>query len=145
MKIISNNEFNKLPANKKDNENYLVIVSRNNKFFHFGNYKTKKVHGVQKIKVDRELNSVLNLWLNFNDTEHLLLDSRGNKMTTNGLTKFLYKTFEPTGKKISSTMIRHIFLTEKYGDETGYKEKKKDADDMGHSVEEQQKTYVKKE
>jgi hypothetical protein len=145
MKIISNNAFNKLPNGEKDDNNYLVVISRNNKFFSFGDYKTKKQYGVQKITVDKGLNSVLNLWTNFNETEHLLLDSRGNKMTTNGLTKFLYKVFEPTGKKISSTMIRHIVLTDKYGDESGYKEKLETAKAMGHSVEEQQKTYVKKE
>ena len=145
MKMISSSDFNKLSKEEREKNNYLVIVSRNNKYFHFADYKTRKVHGVQKIKVDRDLNSVLNLWRKFNDTEHFLLDSRGNKLSTNGLTKFLYKVFEPTGKRISSTMIRHIYLTEKYGDESSYKEKKEDADKMGHSVNEQQKTYVKKE
>ena len=145
MKMISSKDFNDLSKDDKEKNNYLVIVSRNNKYFHFADYKTKKVHGIQKIKVDKDLNSVLNLWRKFNDTEHLLLDSRGKKLSTNGLTKFLYKVFEPTGKKISSTMIRHIYLTEKYGDESGYKEKKKDADKMGHSVDTQQKVYVKKE
>ena len=84
-----------------------------------------KEHGQSEILLvlyldlfDKELNSVVNLWRNFNKTEHLLIDTRGNKMTTNGLTKFLYQTFEPTGKRISSSMIRHIYLTEKYGDET---------------------------
>ena len=145
MKIIDNNDFNKLSNEEKDDNNYLVKVSRNNKFFSFGDYKTKKKYGVQKIPVEKDLNSVLNLWLNFNDSEWLLLNSAGNKMTTNGLTKFLNKTFAPTGKKISSTMIRHIVLSDKYGDESGYKEKMDTASKMGHSVEEQQKTYVKKE
>ena len=145
MKIIGNNDFIHLSNEEKDKGNYLVVVSRNNKFFSFGDYKTRKKYGVQKIKVDKALNSVLNLWLHFNDTENLLLDSRGNRMTTNGLTKFLYKVFEPTGKKISSTMIRHIILSDKYGDESGYKEKLDTATKMGHSVEEQQKTYVKKD
>ena len=111
MKMISSKDFNDLSKDDKEKNNYLVIVSRNNKYFHFADYKTKKVHGIQKIKVDKDLNSVLNLWRKFNDTEHLLLDSRGKKLSTNGLTKFLYKVFEPTGKKISSTMIRHIYLT----------------------------------
>lgn len=143
MKVISNREYNKLSEKEKEDNNYLVVVSRNNKFFSFGDYKTKKSYGVQEIKVDKQLNSVLNLWLNFNKTEHLLLNSRGGKMTTNGLTKFLYKVFEPTGKKLSSTMIRHIWLSEKYGDEIPYTEKEDDAKKMGHSVGTQQKVYVK--
>lgn len=145
MKVIDSAAFNKLPQAEKDSNNYLVNVSRNSKFFSFGDYKTKKVMGVQKIQVEKQLNSVLNLWLKFNTTENLLLDSKGNKMTANGLTKLLYKVFEPTGKKISSSMIRHIFLTEKYGNESAYKEKKDDADMMAHSVDTQQKVYVKKD
>ena len=144
MKIIKNNDYRKLSDKDKENNNYLVIVSRNKKFFSFGDYKTKKSYGVQEIPVEKKLNSVLNLWLNFNNSEYLLLNSRGQNMSTNGLTKFLQKTFEPTGKKISSTMIRHIFLSEKFDPEV-YKEMKKTAKEMGHSVAEQQETYVKKE
>ena len=33
MKIISNSAFNKLPNGEKDDNNYLVVISRNNKFF----------------------------------------------------------------------------------------------------------------
>ena len=36
-------------------------------------------------------------------------------------------------------------LTEKYGKESTYKEKKDDADAMGHSVQVQQQHYVKKD
>ena len=36
-------------------------------------------------------------------------------MTANGLTKYLMKVFEPSGKQISASMLRHIYLTEKMG------------------------------
>ena len=63
-------------------------------------------------------------------------------MTPNGLTKYLNKTFEPTGKKnISSTMLRHIYITEKLGGPS-IKEKKELADKMCHSVV-QQEMYKK--
>lgn len=44
-------------------------------------------------------------------------------------------------------MLRHIYLTEKYGSASTYKEKKDDADAMymGHSVQVQQQHYVKKD
>ena len=47
---------------------------------------------------------------------------------------------EYTGKNISSTLLRHIYLSEKYGETL--KEMKKDADIMGHSMD-MQKDYVK--
>jgi hypothetical protein len=144
MKIINNKDYNKLSDGEKKDNNYLVIVSRNKKFFSLGNYKTSKKYGVQEIPIKKELNTVLNLWLKFNDSEYLLLNSRGQKMTTNGLTKFLQKTFEPTGKKISSTMLRHIFLSEEFDPEV-YKKMKETAEAMGHSVAEQQEVYVKKD
>ncbi len=145
VKIITHNEYRKVSDEIKDKTNYLVIYSRNKKTFVFSNYKTRKQHGIQRISIPKDLNSIINLWLCFNKTEFLLTERTGEKkMTENGLTRFLQKTFKETGKKISSTMIRHIFLTEKYGDETSIKEKQKTANDMGHSVDTQQGTYVKK-
>jgi hypothetical protein len=56
----------------------------------------------------------------------------------NCITRILNKTF---GKSVGSSMLRHIFLTNKYGDVI--EEQKEDAKAMGHSLE-QQKDYVKK-
>jgi hypothetical protein len=53
------------------------------------------------------------------------------------MTKIFNKIFN---KKISSSALRHIFLSDKYGDVV--KEMKEDADKMGHSVQ-QQKEYIK--
>jgi len=145
VKIITHNDYKKVSDEIKDKTNYMIIHSRNKKTFIFSNYKTRKQHGIQRITVPKDLNSIINLWLCFNKTEYLLTDRTGSKkMTENGLTRFLQKTFQETGKKISSTMIRHIFLTEKYGNETSIKEKQKTALNMGHSVDTQQGTYVKK-
>ena len=145
VKIITHNDYKKVSDEIKDKTNYMIIHSRNKKTFIFSNYKTRKQHGIQRITVPKDLNSIINLWLCFNKTEYLLTDRTGSKkMTENGLTRFLQKTFQETGKKISSTMKRHIFLTEKYGNETSIKEKQKTALNMGHSVDTQQGTYVKK-
>jgi hypothetical protein len=46
------------------------------------------------------------------------------------------------GKKVGSSMLRHIYLSGKYGNEL--EEMKKDAEAMGHSVS-QQKEYILKE
>ena len=88
------------------------------------------------------MNSALNIWLRFNTTGNLLLNSRKQPMTANGLTKFLQKTFEPTGKNISSSLIRHIFISEKFP--AVNQEKEEVASKMGHSVS-QQTLYSKKD
>jgi len=56
---------------------------------------------------------------------------------SNDITKTLNKVF---GKAIGSSMLRHIFLTDKYS--TIFKTAKIDAEKMGHSTEEQ-KNYIK--
>ena len=141
MEIISKSEFNKLDEEEKKENNYLVITSRNNKMFSFNEYKTSGKYGQNNIKVGKKLNSVLNIWLKYNKTDSLLLNSQGNPLSSNGLGKELKKTFEPTGKNISVNMLRHIYISEKYPNQND--QKNKDAKLMGHSVE-MQSQYSKK-
>jgi len=143
--IISLRDYNKLSDNIKDNQNFLVVGGRSakKKFFSFGNYKNKKHMGLQIIQIKKNLNTVLNLWIKHNPSKHLLLDSRGRQMSRNSLTKYLYKVFESSNANISANMLRHIYLSEKYGHESKYIEKQSDATAMGHSVQTQQQHYVK--
>jgi len=141
MEIIKKDEYEKLDAEEKKENNYLVISSRNNKSFSFNEYKTSGKYGQNDIKVGKKLNSVINIWLKYNKTDSLLLNSKGEPLSANGLGKEIKKTFAPTGKNISVNMLRHIFITEKYPNHND--EKSKDAKKMGHSVEMQGK-YSKK-
>ena len=142
MKVISQKDYYKLTEEDKKKQNYLVNKSRNTKTFSLGEYKTAGKYGTKLIPVGKKLNSVLNIWLKFNTTGNLLLNSRKEPMTSNGLTKYLNKTFEPSGKNnISSSMIRHIFITDKFPPQL--KEKEEVASKMGHSVA-QQELYAKK-
>mgnify|MGYP003673806744 CR=1 FL=1 len=131
MKVITNKEYDSLSEKEKEERNYTVIKSRNNKFFSLGNYKTSGKYGTKTIPVGKKLNSALNIWLKFNKTGDLLLNSKREAMTANGLTKFLQKTFAPTGKNISSSLIRHIFISEKFPAQN--KEKEEVAAKMLHS------------
>jgi hypothetical protein len=58
---------------------------------------------------------------------------------SNDITKLLNKVF---GKNIGSSMLRHIFLTDKYGDI--FKASKEDSETMAHSLGEQ-RSYVKRQ
>tara|TARA_R100000353_G_scaffold173027_1_gene138926 strand:+ start:7491 stop:8450 length:960 start_codon:yes stop_codon:yes gene_type:complete len=142
MEIISKSEYDKLDEEERKENNYLVVVSRNNKFFSFNEYKTSGKYGENQVKVGKKLNSVLNIWLKYNKTDSLLLNSQGKPMSANGLGKEIKKVFEPTGKNISVNMLRHIFISEKYPKEK-LDEKAQDAKKMGHSVDMQEK-YSKK-
>ena len=142
MTVISNKEYDKLTEKEIENNNYTVVKSRNSKMFSLGEYKTSGKYGTKIIPVGKKLNSALNIWLKFNTSGHLLLNSKKEPMTANGLTKYLQKTFSPTGKNISSSMIRHIFISDKFPAEN--KEKEEVANKMAHSVN-QQTLYSKKD
>ena len=141
MEIINKPEYDKLDDEEKKENNYLVITSRNNKTFSFNEYKTSGKYGQNEIKVGKKLNSVINIWFKYNKTDSLLLNTKGDPLSANGLGKEIKKTFAPTGKNISCNMLRHIFITEKYPNEND--EKSVDAKKMGHSVDMQCK-YSKK-
>tara|TARA_R110001592_G_scaffold74584_1_gene226532 strand:+ start:2740 stop:3705 length:966 start_codon:yes stop_codon:yes gene_type:complete len=141
MKVLPFKTYNKLDeSNLKDN-NYLVIVSKSKKFFSFGAYKTSEVYGVKISQIPPSLNKIINIWLTHQTTDYFLNNSKNEPITDNGLTKLINKVFSPTGKKIGSTMLRHIYLSDKY--EPLNAEKAADAEAMMHSVS-TQNDYIKK-
>ena len=109
--------------------------------FVFNNYKTAKHGGQDRIKVPDGLKSVLERHIEFYDIkkgEKLLRMSMGKPPTSaTWIGNNLNILF---GKKISVSMLRHIYLSGKYGEQVV--EMKKDAEAMGHSVS-QQKDYIK--
>ena len=139
MMLITEADYKKL---KQKDKNYLVLVSRNKKYFSLGSYKTEDKYGVHIIEIPPVINSVINKWLSHNTTGYFLVNTQRNILSDNGLTKLLNKVFAATGKKISSTMIRHIYLSGKY--DANQAEMEKDAAAMLHSVGTQQGVYVKK-
>jgi len=131
MKVINEKDYLKLDDEEIKKNNYLVTRSIKTKYFILSNYKTDKVFGIKKIKVGSKLNKVLNTWLKYNKTGHLFLDTRGQPITPTGINKLLNRTFEPTGKTIGSTMLRHIIISELFPPQTT--ERQRTADLMLHS------------
>ena len=119
----------------KEKDNYLDKNS-----LVFNTYKTAKFYGEQRIEIPKELKSVLTKWIKLNDTEHMLFDINGSKLTSVKLTQRLNKIF---GKHSGANLLRHLYLTQKFGD-TIKKNNEIDEtmEDMGSSAS-QLKTYVK--
>lgn len=130
-KIISMKEYNELSDDDLKN-NYLVVKSRVKKFLHLGQYKTEGKYGYKIIPMGPTLNKILNAWLRVNKTGWLLVDSQDKPMSPNQLTKYIIKVFEPTGKSIGISLIRHIVISHLFPADL---QKKQDiADKMAHSV-----------
>ena len=127
-------------------KNYLDITGQQ---FVFNKYKTAKKYGTQKVAIpdtdDAPLFSTLLVYLKHHPLYKtakgktpvpFLINSKSEPLTAvNAITRILNKVL---GKRVGSSMLRHIFLSDKYD----IKEMEEDARVMGHSVEEQKK-YMK--
>lgn len=148
------NEYQKMVIAKTASEksptdvNYLDV---DGKRMIFNKYKTAKKEGQKIIPLPEEFLPILSVYLK----HHPLLKGKKITKTTplipflvyhngepldkvNSITRILNKVF---GRKVGSSMLRHIYLSSKYGDVQ--EAQKKDAEMMGHSTQ-QQKDYIKK-
>lgn len=131
----------KLREVDKEKDNYLALVKRKPTLV-FNTYKTATKTGQQKEEIPKELYKILKQWEALNPHPWLLMNySQSGGITPTQLTQLLYGFF---GKNISTSMIRHIFLSHKYQAIPALKELEGTAEAMGHSVAEALK-YVKKD
>ena len=111
------------------------------KQFIFNNYKTNKTYGQQIVDVPTDLFELIKKYLKYKkDGEgFLLVKFNGERLKQdNSITRILNKIFD---KNISSSMLRHVYLSSKYG--KVLEEQKKDSELMAHSLD-QAKDYIKK-
>ena len=121
-------------------ENYIDLT---NKKIILNNYKTDKTYGEKQIELNNNIIQLIKRWINITGNEYLLINIRDkNPMTSNGFTKYINKIFKP--KKVSTTILRKLYLSEKYPVIHNRKDMKKDAYIMGHSISTQQSIYRKK-
>lgn len=128
--------------------NYLDLATSK---FIFNKYKTAKKYGTQSVDIpntaEAPLMDTIFTYLKFHplykatkgkEAVPFLVSADGKPLVAvNAITRILNKLF---GKKVGSSMLRHIFLSDKYD----ISEMEEDAEAMGHSVEEQRK-YLRKE
>ena len=128
-------------------KNYLIL---SDKKFYFNVFKTSKTapEAEKTLEIPQKLMAVINKYIKYhpklnskitNTTEErFLIKFNGKPLNKiNGMTKELNKIF---GKKVSSGMLRHSYLTDKYF--VVSEKMKKDALAMGHSTA-TQRTYIK--
>jgi integrase len=119
--------------------------------FILNQFKTAKKEGQKIIQIPDELRDNINIYLKFHPFIKLILSKKNNEPVPflvnfkgqpinqiNGITRILNRVFN---KKISSSMLRHIYLSSKYN--SVLEEQKKDSELMSHSLS-TQKAYIKK-
>ena len=124
-----------------ETDNFLLYEKRK-PYMVFNQYKTVKTYGIQRIPVPTLLHNILKQWMRLNPHPYLLMNyGQTAHLNQTQLTQLLYKFFD---KPISTSMIRHLYLTEKYKDVPAVKEMEATATAMGHSVKEALTVYTKK-
>ena len=124
--------------------NYLVNSGRNRKSFFIQEYKNVSSRGPQTIDIPPKLNTIINMWLRWNDTNYFLLNNRKEVLSANGLGKHLTRIFAPTGKHLSINLLRSIYISENMNMEA-IKASEKMANDMMHSTSVQKNIYYKED
>ena len=148
-KIIPEKDYKTLGENEKKDNCYLVVKSRTIKYFSFGVNTLKSSIGIDKyqiIDIPKNLNSVLNIWLNYNKSKYLLLNEKGGILGRNSLTKLLNRVFNPYSKDISASMLRKIYIS--YMDKDDFIKNARKIERsriMGHSVNTASKHYLKRD
>ena len=138
MILISKTMYNKLKEEDKKKDNFLLMEKTSMKFI-YNVYKTSKKYAENIVDIQKDLEKILRMYIRLNkiNSGEVLFP-----MTKNAQSQLLLKMSQKyMGKRISSTMIRKIYLSSKYGDTL--KEMKKDAQMMGHDTATAQKVYVK--
>lgn len=134
-------------TSKRDNNglsNEFNYLDMKKKRFIFNNYKTAKKYNRQETEINEDLFQILNSYIKtmkLKDGDFLLNDVKTNQpfKHTNAITILLNRIFK---KKIGASMLRKLYLTHKYGEQT--QELKDDMKAMGSSVEVANNNYIKK-
>lgn len=135
---------------KKDKKKNYVFKNSNGTYsFLFHSYKTSKKFGSQEFEVENpELNEIISKYLEHHPLNKgkkgksfcvpFLVKSDGTHMNQiNSITRVLNKVF---GNGISSSMLRHIYLSDKFSDVL--KQKQEVSEKMAHGLS-TQKDYIK--
>lgn len=98
--------------------------------FIFNQYKNSKKLGAQIIeRIPRDLEKIIDKWKQYNKSDYLLINNVGNQVSGSKIALWLNQIF---GKNISVSMLRHIYLSNKFGD-VNLNDLKDTAKDMGNS------------
>ena len=118
--------------------------------FEFNNFKTKGTYKCQEEAIDPELRKIIDTYLKYHPLQKemkkqavpFIVNFQGQPYTNNNdFTRILYKIFD--GQKVGVSMLRKIFLTDKYKDTLN--ELKADATAMGTSSGTIEDHYIKNE
>tara|TARA_R110000823_G_scaffold251077_10_gene374019 strand:- start:162 stop:1148 length:987 start_codon:yes stop_codon:yes gene_type:complete len=148
--LISKTAYNKLSDEEKKNNNYLV-KEKGKMFGVYNEYKTSKKYGEKKIDIPKDLEKILNMYINKTGKKMgdvLFTSSTGNPLSRNMISQLLMKTSKKyLNASVSTTLMRKIVASKHFGADSEFgklKQKQQElADKMGHDPATMDKVYIK--
>jgi len=128
----------RLDTDKKTDDKFNYYSTKDGKFY-FNVFKTSK-YGKEKFEVSTGLKRVLDRYIelmNIKDNDFILFNNDTKRTSGSSMTKTLNRIF---GKRVGASMLRHSYITEKYGKVND--EMVRDAEMMAHSLS-TQRDYIK--
>jgi hypothetical protein len=120
--------FIKLKDYNPETDNYIDMKKG---VFVLNRYKTAKVYGRDEVAYGKPFGTLLKKAIAQLNGQTYLLENKGKPFSAPLITMRLNRLF---GKNVSTSMLRHIWTTEKYKDMPSLKELTANAEAMGHSV-----------
>jgi hypothetical protein len=127
-------------------DNFMINYNKNKKkglsSFVFNTYKNSVRLGRQVVgDIPKELEKIIDMWKLYNKSDYLLVNSQGNPITQSKIANWLNDIFG--GKAISTSILRHIYLSDKYKD-INLQDLTETAHDMGQKDIRRTLKYVEK-
>jgi len=130
-------DYTELKVKNFSNEDNYILKG----VIYFNVYKTSKRYGQQKMELPSHIDKMIKKYIKHIDNDYFFFNPKtGNKFTSPNITIMLNSIFD---KKISTNLLRHMFLSEKYKDLPHIKEMELTSCQMGHSISTALEKYVK--
>jgi len=139
---ISKRSYNKLTTQDKKANNFLV-VEKGKLWMTLNKFKTSARYEQLNFPVPKDLEKLIRSYLRINGMGVMFKSSTGKPLSRNQISQLLIKYSKryTDGKSISTTMLRKIVLSHKFGDLV--KQQQAMSEITGHSVETMNKVYIK--
>jgi Txe/YoeB family toxin of Txe-Axe toxin-antitoxin module len=145
MVLVNKTELKKIHSDIQEKTNYL-LNSKDKMTIILNDYKTSKTYGQKEIEVPKDLQKIFKMFIRATGRkvgDILFRSSLDKPLSRNGISQLLLKTSKNyLGKAVSTTIMRKSVVSDKFSKKNDEQEKM--ADVMGHSVQVQNQTYVKK-
>ena len=125
-KVVSLSEYQTLDDDVRKGANWLIREGKKY-IFKLNKFKNVKRIGVKSYDINPEISKLLTKWFKINDSQYMFtLNDGRTPLSANGVTKIMNSIFSEfaDGKKISTSMLRHIQISDDLKDEPTLAEKK---------------------